>query len=302
LLPIQQVNAQYYFYDNSTYNTPLMYEFGGSLGVMNCLTDVGGKKGLGKKYFKDLNIGNNQLNGSIYFGAMYKEAVGLRIEGTFGKIKAYDSILKNVTGVAAKARYDRNLSFTSHISEISAVAEFYPLFIFINWASRDNYPPGFSPYLLGGVGYFSFNPQTILNGRTVDLQPLSTEGQGFAEYPARKPYKLHQINFPVGAGIKFDVASSLNVRLEFLYRITKTDYLDDLSIRYINQALFPKYFSGTQLSDALALSDRRSKSNPEYPINPNGGQIRGNPKNNDAYFNLNIKLGLTLGREKILKH
>jgi hypothetical protein len=66
--------------------------------------------------------------------------------------------------------------------------------------------------------------------------------------------------------------------------------------------LFPKYFSGTQLSDALALSDRRSKSNPEYPINPNGGQIRGNPKNNDAYFNLNIKLGLTLGREKILKH
>jgi hypothetical protein len=111
LLPIQQVNAQYYFYDNSTYNTPLMYEFGGSLGVMNCLTDVGGKKGLGKKYFKDLNIGNNQLNGSIYFGAMYKEAVGLRIEGTFGKIKAYDSILKNVTGVAAKARYDRNLSF-----------------------------------------------------------------------------------------------------------------------------------------------------------------------------------------------
>ena len=37
-----------------------------------------------------------------------------------------------------------------------------------------------------GVGYFSFNPQAKLGNRWIDLQPLSTEGQGFPEYPDRK--------------------------------------------------------------------------------------------------------------------
>ena len=132
------------------------------------------------------------------------------------------------------------------------------------------------------------------------MQPLSTEGQGFAEYPDRKPYKLKQINYPVGAGVKYELSNNLNLRAEFIYRITNTDYLDDLSTRYINPSLYPSYFSSTQLADAVALSDRRSRNNPEYPINPKGGQIRGNPKNNDAYFTFNIKIGFSFGRQKIM--
>jgi hypothetical protein len=300
LLSVQNVTAQYYFYDNNSYYAPVMYEIGASAGVMNCLTDIGGTQGLGKKFVKDLNIGNTQLNGSIYFSATYKEAVALRIEGTYGQVKAYDSILKDVQSTTP--RYNRNLSFSSKITEYSVVAEFYPIFIFVNWASREDYPPSFSPYLLAGVGFFSFNPQTILNGRTVDLQPLSTEGQGFAEYPTRKPYKLQQTNFPVGVGVKYELSSVLNLRAEFLYRILSTDYLDDLSTRYIDPKVYGNYFTGTQLTDALALNDRRNKNNPEYPINPNGGQIRGNPQNNDAYFSFNIKLGFTFGREKVHKN
>ena len=298
ILSLQKVVAQYYFYDNNTYNMPVMFEIGASAGVMNSLTDIGGKAGLGKKYFKDLNIGNNQFNGSIYFTATYKEAVAVRIEGTFGHVKAYDSILKAVQSTTP--RYNRNLSFSSKIFEISAVAEFYPLFIFVNWASRDDYPPKYSPYLLGGIGYYSFNPQTILNGRVVNLKPLSTEGQGFAEYPDRRPYKLQQVNFPIGAGVKYELSSRLNLRAEFLYRILATDYLDDLSTKYIDQSLFSKYFTGTQLADALALNDRR-RIDAEYPINPLGGQIRGKATNNDAYFSFNIKLGLNFGREEINK-
>ena len=277
-----------------------MYEVGVSAGVMNCLTDIGGKAGLGKKFVKDLNVGNTQFNGSVYFSATFKEAVALRLEGTFGQVKAYDSILKDVQSTTP--RYNRNLSFSSKITEYTAVAEFYPLFIFINWAAREDYPPKFSPYLLAGIGFFSFNPQTKLNGRTVDLQPLSTEGQGFAEYPDRKPYKLQQTNFPIGLGLKYDLSSALILRAEFLYRKLTTDYLDDLSTTYINPTLYSKYFSGTQLADALALNDRRSKNNPEYPISPTGGQIRGYPQSNDAYFSFNIKLGFNFGREKINKH
>lgn len=298
MMPFKSAFSQYYFYNNSTYNTPVMFELGGSIGIMNCLTDIGGTKGLGGLFLKDLNIGNNQFNGSVYLSATYKEAIALRLEGTFGKVRAYDSILKDVK-TTTNGRYERNLSFSSKINEVSLIAEFYPKFIFINWDARDDLPSNFSPYLMAGVGYFAFNPQTELNGRTVDLQPLSTEGQGFAEYPNRKPYKLQQINIPVGLGLKFELSPMLNLRTEFLYRFLFTDYLDDVSSTYINPQVFANHFSGTMLNDALELSDRRNKASAAYPINPDGGQIRGNSKNNDAYFTFNIKLGLTFGREKI---
>jgi len=298
MMPFKSAFSQYYFYDNSSYNTPVMFELGGSIGIMNCLTDIGGTKGLGGHFLKDLNLGNNQFNGSVYFSATYKEAIALRIEGSFGKVKAYDSILKDVR-TTTRGRYERNLSFSSKITEVSLIAEFYPKFIFINWNAREDLPSNFSPYLMAGVGYFSFNPQTELNGRTVDLQPLSTEGQGFAEYPNRKPYKLQQINIPVGLGLKFELSPMLNLRTEFLYRILSTDYLDDVSTKYINPQVFVNHLSGTMLNDALELSDRRNKASAAYPVNPDGGQIRGNPKNNDAYFTFNIKLGLTFGRERI---
>ena len=294
----KKASAQFYFYDNNYYDTPLMFEVGGSFGIMNCLTDVGGIRGNGRPFLKDLTFGNNRLNGSIYLSALYKYAVGVRLEGTFGTIKAYDSIsLKSVS----EGRYERNISFKSNISEISLVAEFHPLFIFINWLNRDNEPPRLSPYLAAGVGFFSFNPQAKLNNNWIDLQPLSTEGQGFAEYPNRKVYKLKQLSFPVGVGFKYELSPAINLRFEIIDRITTTDYLDDLSTRYVNPNLFSKYFTGTQLANAQALNDRRSKTNPEYPINPNGGQLRGNPKNKDSYFTCNFKVGLSFGREAIRK-
>ena len=37
-----RANAQYYYYDNNYYDSPLLFEIGGSAGVMNCLSDVGG--------------------------------------------------------------------------------------------------------------------------------------------------------------------------------------------------------------------------------------------------------------------
>ena len=60
---IQKSDAQYYFYDDQYYDNPVIIEIGGSIGIMNCLTDLGGKKGIGKKFIKDLNLINNRLCG-----------------------------------------------------------------------------------------------------------------------------------------------------------------------------------------------------------------------------------------------
>ena len=292
-----KASAQYYFYNDSYYDTPLMFELGGSVGAMNSLTDIGGKKGIGGKFVKDLNVGNTEFTGGVYVAALYKYTVGLRLEVNFGKLSAADSVLKDVDlNNIARARYNRNLSFRTNITEVAAIAEFHPLFAFIDWASRDGDPPRLSPYVMAGISYFNFNPQAKLNGNWVDLQPLSTEGQGFAEYPDRKPYKLNGIAVPVGGGLKYELSPLFNIRAEFMYRPTNTDYIDDVSTRYIDKSLFSNYFTGNRLVNAILLSDRNRG---EYAPQTLPDKKRGNIKDKDNFFSFNLKIGIGIGRERI---
>jgi hypothetical protein len=291
LLSANPSKAQYYFYNDSYYDNPLIIEAGGSIGAMNCLTDLGGKAGIGGRFVKDLNIGTTNAAFGVFVGALYQNKVGLRLEATFGQVSAYDSVLAGVTDIAQE-RYNRDLNFRSTITEFSAMAEIHPL-AFIDWESKDRDMPRFSPYLLGGIGFFSFNPQGKLGNTWVDLHPLSLEGQGFAEYPDRKPYDLKQFNIPLGLGIKYELSPVLNLRGEFVYRKLNTDYLDDCSQNYIDPALFYNYLSGSQLTNALFLHDRQKI----VKVGPGGK--RGSPLEKDAYFSFNLKLSLIFGRQRI---
>ncbi len=292
----KQTSAQYYYYNNDYYNNNWLYEVGGSIGAMNSLTDLGGRKGIGKRGVKDFNIKNTNLSSSAYIGVIYRNEIALRLEGSFGQVRGYDSILAKVAKTT-NGRYERNLSFRSSITEISVIAEFHPVWIFGNF-NQDHFPPDFSPYVLIGFGYFHFNPKTELNGTSVALQPLHTEGEGFSEYPDRKNYSLNQTCIPIGIGVKYELSAFFNVRAEFVSRILQTDYLDDVHSRYIDPAVFANHLSGVQLNQALILNNRYRgglvpMSNTAHP-----GGIRGDPKQNDSYFSFNLKIGLVLGREK----
>src|SRR5690606_13448162 len=70
----------------------------------------------------------------------------------------------------------------------------------------------------------------------VFLKPLSTEGQGLPQYPDRKPYKLTQFAIPFGAGVKFRVSRNTVLAYEVGLRKIFTDYLDDVSTTYVDQA------------------------------------------------------------------
>lgn len=291
-----KAEAQYYFYNDQYYDKDIIYEIGGSLNFMNCFTDLGGNKGIGKRFFKDLNTGKTHLSGGAFFSATYRNAIGLRVEGTYGTISADDNVLSGIKDIA-EARYNRNLNFRSTIGEISVMAEIHPLYIFANYEESDAYPPRLSPYILGGVGYFSFNPQGKVpnSNRWVDLQPLSTEGQGFPQYADRKPYKLQQVNIPVGGGVRYELSRLFYVRAEAVYRITNTDYLDDVSMSYIDPAAFYANFTGTKAALAESMANKQIiKRTPA-----SGGGKRGSPAEKDAYFSVNIKFSLALGRNKI---
>ena len=280
------------------YEKAFTSEAGISVGPMNSLTDIGGRRAFGSRGPKDLNLKSTTLNGSIYGVLDYKHFLAARLEGTIGRVKSNDSLLAPVKPPnPAIGRYTRNLSFRSPIYEVSLTLEFHPISFFGN-TDPEGYPPAFSPYLIGGIGYFHFNPQAKLDGQWIDLRPLHTEGQGFAEYPERKEYNLDKFNVPYGIGVFYQLSSKFNLRLEYISRMIFTDYLDDVHDTYIDPSLFSKYLTGTDLTNALILNNRRRPNTIESETTARPGGRRGNPLNNDSYFTVNLKIGYAFGRDR----
>jgi hypothetical protein len=288
-----RMNGQYYFSGNNNEEPELLWELGGSIGAMNCLTDLGGAKGIGKKFIKDINWNKTQFCSGLFVSATWHSLIAVRLDGLYGQVTASDDVLKNVYDIA-RGRYLRNLHFKSTIAEIALLTEFHPLFL--NTA-EDAPAPLCSPYITAGFGVFHYNPQTILNNNWVDLRPLHTEGQGFKEYPNHREYKSTSWCIPLGAGIKYDKAGMVNYRFEIVYRVTGTDYLDDVSTNYINPELFTHYLPAQQATMAMQLTDR-SGGNANTAYLSKEGNKRGNPNNKDAYFTFNIKISLVLNRGK----
>ena len=287
----QSLNAQYYYYNNKYYENGLVFELGASAGIMNALTDLGGKKGIGKNFIKDLNWKNTKLSYGVYLVGMYQSKIGIRVEGTFGSVTGYDSILKKPENPST-GRYERNLSFKSKIADFQLAVEIHPL-MFKNY---DEEPPVFSPYAIAGVGYYLFDPQAKLNGQWYALQPLKLEGQGFKEYPDRKSYKLSQFNFAAGLGLRYEINDMFNARFELVHRFLTTDYLDDVSTKYIDPNLFYNYLPTNLAAIAQQLYNRKNELNPS-DVTAIGDQ-RGDPKDKDAFFTIQLKFGMVLGRQR----
>lgn len=285
LLQPHLAKTQYYFYNENYYSTDVVWESGISVCLMNGLTDIGGRKGAGKKFLKDLNWQVSKPGLGFYVATTYKEVIGLKLEGTMGAIESYDSILKkedaNLIG-----RYGRNLSFKTSILEIQLAFEFHPLRL---WRYKENKSPFWSPYLVAGVGYFYYNPKAALNGKWINLEPLRLEGQGFAEYPNKKKYRLNQINVPLGLGVNYELGPTLKLHFEVICRLLFTDYLDDVSGEYIDPDLFSKYLDRDAAVIARSLYSRMQELQPGYRVNER--MSRGNAGNNDSFFTIQLKLG-----------
>ncbi len=169
----------------------------------------------------------------------------------------------------------RNLSFRSNIFEGNLMLE-----INILGYEPYNLEKPWSPYVFAGIALFHYNPKAEYDGDWVELQPLGTEGQGLSAYPDRKPYNLNSFAIPMGGGIKFALSDTWNLGVEGGIRMTFTDYIDDVSMTYVEESLL---LENDPLSAALA---NRSGE----PIE--AGRGRGNDKVSDWY----AFLGVTLSR------
>ena len=232
----------------------------------------------------------------VFVTAYPKGWLSIRLAADVTYLEGSDDII-NTTGINELYRKQRNLDFKSTVLEGYFALELFPTMMF---RRNTEYEPKLRPYGLIGVGVFHFNPKGSLsdaagNKTWYALQPLRLEGQGMAEYPDVKPYKLTQINIPIGAGIKYYVSERINLSSEILYRKTFTDYIDDVSAKYIDPNNFGKYLSASDAALATKLSDKVIPIIfPGQGRFPAGNQ-RGDTKNGDTYLSLVLKLGIRLG-------
>ncbi len=177
----------------------------------------------------------------------------------------------------------RNLSFQSRILEGNLLLE-YTLF---NMEDKK-----ISPFVFGGIALFHFNPYAFDTlGNKVYLKPLSTEGQGLAAYPDRKEYKLTQFAIPFGGGIKFRISDKVILAYEIGLRKTFTDYLDDVSTRYVD----PFVLAAAKGNKAVEMSYRGGELKDGNPAYPAVDELRGNSKTKDWYYFQGLTLTIGIG-------
>jgi hypothetical protein len=175
----------------------------------------------------------------------------------------------------------RNLAFETRIFEFSAIGEYY----FFNLYDRR-----YSPYLFAGMAVFSYDPYAF-NGtdEKVFLQPLGTEGQGISGYPD-KPYGLTQFAIPFGGGLKFAITENLRVGVELGMRKLFTDYLDDVSKNYPDEA--DLLAARGQLAVDMSYRGDEVGGSPTFPTKD---AMRGSPKSKDYYYFTGIHLTYKFG-------
>src|SRR5665213_577653 len=213
----------------------------------------------------------------------------------FGAGAQYDitrnfSLTSNISlmQVGAADKYNRsnlqfrNLSFQTNIIEWNLLGEYT---FFDMTRSR------VSPFIFGGIAVFHFDPYAFdSTGNKIYLKPLSTEGEGLSEYPDRKPYNLTQFAIPIGAGIKFRITDNIVLAYEISFRKTFTDYLDDVSTRYIDEGTLLAARGPKAVEMAYRAGELKG-GNPTYPAD---GVVRGGSRYKDIYYYTGIRLSIAL--------
>lgn len=270
----------------------------GAIGTNQFMGDLGGGSKDAAHFLGIRDMDFEQTRPTIQAGFRYRliKDISVTPSITYAYLKADDASSGSI------GRQSRNLNFHSNIWELGVQFEY--AFIPEKELARYTFSSlraakKLSAYVLVGGGGFYFNPKTELNGETIELRPLNTEGQGMGAYEylgetitPDKPYGKFAGFISVGLGAKYQLDRRWGIGLEISNRYTTTDYLDDAHNRYYNNHTDPV---------AAALADRHLTINTEDPANPfidystpatpypTGSLYRGEPSYKDAYIFTLIK-------------
>lgn len=267
-----------------------------SLGSSNFLGDLGGTDKEGKDYSPaDLDVSETRTAFGI--GGRYKIKRWMNVSGKFNYLilKGDDAKTNNIY------RNNRNLNFRSSTFELTARAEFGYQTSKTGgnrYGIKKNYSSAskiFTHNIFGfiGLGAFYYNPKgKDASGNYVSLYKLHTEGQGLPGGP--KQYKRVSICIPIGAFYKLNINKKWSVGVEFSWRKTFTDYIDDVGSSYYDAAALEAAYgpASAQMADPSL-----GKNDPENPLHgaslpaADGTPAQRGDKQLDSYMSLEITVG-----------
>ncbi len=267
---------------------------GGGINALNYFGDIAPRP---NTFSTDISFTRPGIN--IFAQQRFGDRYSLRANFMWGRLRANDVETvgeKNFNQENAN-RYLRNLGFRNDIYELSFTGQIELFSHGGRYTSRPQFnayafggigvlyhnPKGQVPDYFTRDAFLADDPTNFTGGGNpryyplenagewVSLKKLGTEGQNFSdEQRARyeqvnnitlaKPYSNFQIVIPLGIGARYKVTNNIDLAIEFSYRYTFTDYLDDVSGYYVDLG---SYGDPANQNDALAmaLSDMSNQFN-----------------------------------------
>lgn len=262
------------------------------LGASGFLGDLGGLNKVGADYsLVDLEF--TQTKTALGLGYRYKtqNRINLSVGFNYLKVAGDDKLTQE------PYRHNRNLNFKSSVFELSARAE---LILLTNSNGKKVYRIKtlkrktrlhYELIAFGGVGCFYFNPKgkNQLTNEWISLYALHTEGQGLSGGP--KQYSRLAACLPFGLYYRVIINRTWNIGLEYCFRKTFTDYIDDVSTTYYNSSVLSNSYG--VLSAQMADPNLNQIPNATAPNADGTGAQRGD-KQKDSYMSLQLKIGLPI--------
>ncbi|MGZ3863988.1 MAG: DUF6089 family protein [Bacteroidia bacterium] len=265
-------------------------------GVSNFLGDLGGLNRIGTHYsYADLEMVLTSPSASLGYRYRLSKRFASRTEFSYLQVKGDDKL------TLEQFRHNRNLNFKSNVFELSTVVEVSLSFdrhgnryhikktMFRRYKQYSAYY-----YAFVGIGGFYFNPKAQYGGNWYNLHDLSTEGEGLPG--GIKKYKRVSVSIPIGIGLRYRMNDRFTLGLEYNFRKTFTDYIDDVSGRYYDNIKLAQ-LKGPAAA-ALADPNLHLIKGATDPDGSGKGAQRGNIKDKDAYMNLQLKVGYVLKNKK----
>lgn len=236
------------------------------LSELGDLSYLGAYTSLAKTWEVGVFGGTSNYMGDLAFKVMDKEQFrwSWGVFGQYNISKWFSAKLQyNMLRISGNDIFDPDLgrrarfaNFRNNIQELALTFHFHILQYGISKGER------FSPSAYIGLAVFHHNPQARIvlgldttSGDPVylandkgqelwfDLRSIGTEGQTAssidAEFPERKvpgQYSKIQISVPMGINLDFIVRKSWVIGVDIGFRMTFTDYLDDVANNYFDRA------------------------------------------------------------------
>ena len=275
-------------------------DYGFTMGTANYLGDIGGDQLTRRDFAADLHPSQTRLSTHIFVRYRLSSAVAIKAQMGTVYLEDYDNLSSNLS------RRTRNAHFRNFVNELSLRGEInlFSQPMLTRYTSK--FRVGVNAYATLGVTAFVHNPQAQLdrdaaeyhyNQGNIDTNPSQfnyDQWYDLRDYGTeRLTYGSAALGFPLGFGASFVVNNKVRLGIEFVWNLTLTDYLDDVSFTYADPEGLDDIGLVLSQPSSVVVAETAGAENPELYLNnfrwdAAYASPRGNPDKNDTYGTLQL--------------